>query len=81
MVTDKEKLKLRKRLRDAFRHNNFKRPTHCNYCGKETKIEAHHYRYVPEDYVWVCKKCHAILHKGFRQTSDGRLIDTWKRKH
>ncbi len=70
----KKKLKVRKRLRDSFRFNNFLRPTNCNYCGNECKIEVHHYRYEPEDYVWVCKKCHSKIHKGFNYNSEGDKI-------
>lgn len=57
----KKKLKIRKRLRDSFRHNSFPRPIYCGYCGIKTKTEAHHFRYDPEDYVFICKKCHDNL--------------------
>lgn len=76
----KEKLKIRKRLRDAFRMNRFPRPTYCNYCGKEDKIEVHHFRYKPPDYVWVCKRCHSDFHKGFNYDSEGNKIDLWKNR-
>ena len=79
-MDESQKLKIRKRLRDAFRFNRFPRPTHCNYCGIETKIEAHHYRYEPEDYVWVCKQCHSEIHEGFNIDAEGNRIDLYKNR-
>lgn len=73
-MDSKQKLKIRKRLRDSFRFNCYPRPTHCCYCGRFCKTEAHHYRYEPEDYVWVCKQCHAKIHKGFNYDAEGRRI-------
>ena len=69
-----ERLKIRKRVRDAFRHRKYQRPKYCGYCGLKTKIEVHHYRYKPEDYVWICRTCHSNIHQGFNYDGNGCWI-------
>ena len=36
----------------------------CECCGKEGKLEAHHWDYDrPLSVVWLCYRCHGMYHK------------------
>jgi|SRR5271170_2702211 len=63
-----EKFPLKRPARKILNYNIEKgyiiRPTICNKCGKEGKIDAHHEDYSkPLDVQWICKRCHGELHR------------------
>lgn len=38
--------------------------THCELCGKEGKLQSHHYNYDnPFNLIWLCNDCHLAKHK------------------
>ena len=40
------------------------RPTRCEGCGKDRRLEKHHHDYSrPLAVIWLCKPCHAIADK------------------
>ena len=42
-------------------------PDHCEECGVEANLDAHHDDYEkPLDVRWLCRDCHAAHHKGER---------------
>jgi hypothetical protein len=71
---DEVKKAARLAIRNAVRRGDVKRPKRCQVCKKVGKVrgpEAHHPDYhKPLDVVWVCRKCHAKIH---RITPEGKL--------
>lgn len=62
-----EQFKAKERVRSALRRAVIKgkviKPTTCESCQKETKIEGHHTDYSkPLEVVWLCRKCHRAVH-------------------
>jgi hypothetical protein len=52
-------------LHYAIKKGNILRPSHCAYCEKDCKPEAHHEDYTqPLEVAWLCKQCHYDYHKG-----------------
>lgn len=51
-------------LRNAVAAGKIVKPTTCQDCGKEGRIQAHHHDYSkPFDVIWVCQKCHGKRHR------------------
>lgn len=41
-----------------------KKPEVCTHCKESLKLEAHHEDYTkPLDVLWLCRPCHALVHK------------------
>jgi hypothetical protein len=44
------------------------KPQQCQACGKHftaRNLQAHHYDYArPTDVIWLCSRCHKIIHAG-----------------
>jgi hypothetical protein len=56
--------KARYQFRNAVKLGKIMRPKSCSLCGKRCKPHGHHEDYSkPFDVVWVCRKCHGILHR------------------
>ncbi len=48
----------------AIRLGLMRKGTECILCGSSKQIEGHHEDYSkPLEVQWLCRKCHAILHK------------------
>ena len=46
------------------RAGNIKKANHCESCGSNEKLQAHHQDYKkPLDVEWLCSKCHNNLHR------------------
>lgn len=49
----------------AVKNGLLKKPNKCHWCSNEKKVEAHHPDYnEPLEVVWLCAKCHKMLHLG-----------------
>jgi hypothetical protein len=77
--TDKGKLKsktyrqgkkwiARYTFRNAIRDGKIKKETICQLCLSDKWVEGHHADYdKPLIVVWVCRKCHAAIHKKIKK--------------
>lgn len=51
-------------VRTALNAGIIVKPVRCSNCLKETLVQAHHPDYsLPLAILWVCRKCHADIHK------------------
>ena len=58
----KEKVKAWNKLYYELKIGRIIKPTTCEVCKKESKIEAHHNDYDNLlDVIWCCKSCHSNL--------------------
>lgn len=60
-----EAYKARTAVGNALRGGRLVRPTCCDRCGSEGKVQAHHHDYSePLVVEWVCSGCHGKEHRG-----------------
>jgi hypothetical protein len=60
----KEKQKSRNKLFWAIKGGKIEKSLFCCLCGKVKKVEAHHHDYLkPLAIHWVCRSCHADIHR------------------
>lgn len=60
--------KASEKVKDAIKSGKLIRAEKCMLCLSNEKIEAHHPDYnKPLDVVWVCQKCHRMLHRGMKE--------------
>ena len=64
--------KARKKLEYAVRRGRIKRPDACDSCGIVGKIQGHHHKGYknPLDVIWLCPKCHSLVHHNLRKRSE-----------
>jgi hypothetical protein len=63
-----EKTLARRITEKALRKRTIIRPMNCQICNKICKPEAHHADYSkPLELVWLCRQCHANLHKHLKR--------------
>jgi len=49
---------------NAIRDKKLVKKTHCERCGKKTRLHKHHEDYSrPLQIVWLCQPCHILRHK------------------
>jgi hypothetical protein len=54
----------RKAVYNALKKGILIKPNKCTLCFREEKLEGHHPDYnKPLEVVWLCKKCHGIVHR------------------
>lgn len=66
-----EREQARQAVRYALKRGELVKPSHCERCGSDRYVEAHHWSYAPEhrlDVEWICRSCHHQDHH-----SDNRL--------
>lgn len=57
------KFKAYNAVQRAIKAGRIIRPTTCENCGEEKRLQAHHYDYSkPLDVKWLCRQCHAVAH-------------------
>lgn len=62
-----EKELARNRFLRAVKSGKIRRPELCSKCQLKTKVEGHHPDYSkPYDVIWVCRMCHAGIHKDLK---------------
>ncbi len=64
----REKLKANRLLNYNVSTGKIIRPLTCSLCGNERKLEGHHHDYnKPLDVIWVCRKCHVMIHRNLNK--------------
>lgn len=59
----------------AINSGKLTKPTACEVCGKDGRVEAHHADYSkPLAVMWVCKKCHYKLDEARRNKAYNDVI-------
>lgn len=59
-----DKQRARGILTVAVKKGIIAKPDQCSQCGKRRKLDAHHNDYSkPLNVLWLCKKCHTLIHK------------------
>ena len=59
-----EKYYARRKLQNAVKRGDIKKPIYCQDCGEEKKLTAHHEDYSkPLDVIWLCYRCHGKRHR------------------
>jgi hypothetical protein len=62
---NKDKVSARSKIMGAVFTGKVIRPDSCSKCGIKCVPDAHHEDYKkPLDVIWLCRKCHQILHNG-----------------
>lgn len=59
----------------AIKKGQLVRPEHCFLCEIKCKPIGHHFDYdKPLEVIWVCKKCHRLIHRvlGKGKNHDGK---------
>lgn len=66
-----EKILAQAKLKYHVDKQNILRPNNCSICkSSDYRIEAHHFDYSkPLDVLWVCQKCHLVLHQRINEES------------
>ncbi|ATN93415.1 baseplate wedge protein [Pseudoalteromonas phage J2-1_QLiu-2017] len=57
-------------VNNALRDNKITKPSSCECCGEEKKLEAHHDSYQEQHWLdvrWVCDPCHKAIHVQLRK--------------
>lgn len=67
LVNNIERRRVHIKLGSAVRSGRIVRASKCSECGKVGgRIEAHHPDYSrPFDVIWLCRQCHAKLHRKY----------------
>jgi len=61
---DPDKTKARGKVGYALKTNSIQRPKNCTNCLAKKELDAHHPDYSrPLDVVWLCRQCHADVHR------------------
>ena len=54
----------------AVKAGKLNKPSNCEVCGDDGRIEAHHNDYSkPLEVVWLCVRCHRRIHTGKTNTA------------
>ena len=60
-----EKMSARNKMRTALANGTMCRPDICARCKRTCRPDGHHTDYSrPYDVIWLCKKCHSLVHNG-----------------
>ncbi len=58
-----EKYRAHYTVSNALKRGLLEKGSHCEVCGAQTKLHAHHEDYSkPLEVLWVCINCHAKIH-------------------
>lgn len=57
-------------INSRVKHGRMPKPTHCETCGKEAKLDGHHEDYMqPGVVAWLCRSCHMKRHHAIHKES------------
>lgn len=69
------KQQARMKVKNAIRYGKIIRPERCSMCNTDTMVEGHHNDYSKElEVTWVCRKCHADIHKKIDMLISGKTL-------
>lgn len=64
-LKNRDKIMARRHLNLALIKNNIIKPSNCEMCNKNDRLQGHHHSYSKEywlDVMWLCLKCHNKIH-------------------
>lgn len=62
-----EKYKSHSKVEYNIKNKKIEKPESCSICGNKTNLDGHHPDYSkPLEVIWVCRSCHAKVHKELR---------------
>ena len=51
-------------VKNMVRRKGFEKPSKCELCGDESRLDGHHHDYsMVEDVEWLCRRCHNGRHE------------------
>lgn len=57
-------------INSRVKNGRMPKPTHCETCGKESKLDGHHEDYMqPGVVAWLCRSCHMKRHHAIHKES------------
>jgi len=63
-IAFRKKIAARRALNNAVKSGIVDKPIHCELCKNKKKLHGHHKDYgQPLKVVWLCQKCHTLVHK------------------
>lgn len=63
-----DRVSARTHMNNAIYHGIVIRGDKCEDCGSTLNIQCHHFDYSkPLEVVWLCRKCHVLLHKNINR--------------
>lgn len=63
-IVNKKKVNARQLLNSYLKKGIVTRPLTCVNCFKECTPDAHHHDYdLPLEVIWLCRQCHALVHR------------------
>ena len=66
-----EKVKIRDQLDYVIKIGIITRPKICPKCGREARIQAHHFNYEHfMNFIWLCASCHKKVHNSMKDAWD-----------
>jgi hypothetical protein len=72
----REKMRARDRVRYALDRGYIQKPELCTFCKLPLRLEAHHKDYnKPLEVLWLCRSCHADVHRSLRDKQK-RLLES-----
>lgn len=70
------KQRIRQVVRYALKTKKISKPDFCCVCNKKCRIDAHHEDYSkPLDIMWVCRACHAEIHRRYDWRTNQRKAE------
>ena len=64
-----ERFKIHRKLQYAVLVGKVTRPPECSKCGREARIQSHHFNYDHfMNFIWLCSSCHKIEHNNLGLT-------------
>jgi len=70
-----DKRRTHQKVHKAVKSGTLEKPECCEACDNTTNIVGHHEDYdKPLEVLWLCRRCHGMLHRSNERIKDGRLV-------